>query len=457
MSIPSRSVIMSLLPSFSLAWAEKRLDKHVERTGVFPTEEEVRSISDWLSSLPTDRPKMVDKLHKLTWAQAMDAQTRWHEEMARRAEKRTSFGGAPDDVETVLDFGDGWRWVRVFTPEGLDFEGEAMGHCAGRGSYDDKTIYSLRGPDGMPHCTVQYDPDGKVVEQVKGRGNKKVVPRHHEAVRAFVDHLSPTDVRDAPLFGHVFLKAKGWPRARLVPLEEFGTMDGLDVEGNLILYGCSSLVSLPDGLTVKGNLYLYGCTSLVSLPDGLTVGGGLDLSGCSSLASLPKGLSVSGNLHLRDCTSLVSLPDGLTVDGYLYLRDCTSLVSLPDGLTVDGNLHFYGCTSLVSLPDGLSVGRDLNLRGCTSLVSLPDGLSVGRDLNLRGCTSLVSLPDGLSVGRDLNLHGCTSLVSLPVDLMWGGRMDIDRCPSLAFPPDRSTVGGMILGMDYHGPYFRAVP
>ena len=416
------SSLIEDFPSFALSWAEKRLTQHLARTANRPSQDEVRSLGDWLSSLPTNRPKMVDKLHKLTWAQAMEAQARWHDEMARRAEKRTSFGGAPDDVETVLDLGDGWRWVRVTTPEGLDFEGEAMGHCVGGYSYDEETVYSLRGPDGMPHCTVQYDPDDKVVEQVKGRGNKEVVPRHHAAVRAFVDHLSPTDVRDAPLFGHVFLKAKGWPRARLVPLEEFGTMDGLTVKGNLYLYGCTSLVSLPDGLTFDGNLDLSGCSSLVSLPDGLTVGGRLILNGCTSLVSLPDGLSVGGFLSLTGCASLVSLPDGLTVGGHLYLDDCASIVSLPDGLTVGGHLNLYDCTSLVSLPDGLTVGGFLDLSGCTSLASLPDGLTVGGFLDLSGCTSLASLPDGLTVGGHLYLNGCTSLVSLPNGLTVGGRI-----------------------------------
>ena len=229
------SVLPSDSPAFAHAWADRRLAQHLARTGASPSDEQIRSLSDWLSSLPTDRPKMVDKLHKLTWVQAMDAQTRWHEEMARRAEKRISFGGAPDDVERVLDLGDGWRWVRVLTPEGLDFEGEAMGHCVGGGSYDGATIYSLRGPDGMPHCTVQYNPDGKVVGQVKGRGNKEVVLRHHAAVRAFVDHLSPDRVRDAPLFGHVFLKEETWPKARLVSFRDFAEMERPTFVGDLDL------------------------------------------------------------------------------------------------------------------------------------------------------------------------------------------------------------------------------
>ena len=316
MFLPETSTMIPIdFPVFARSWAEKRLAQHVARTGASPSHGDVRSLSDWLSSLPMDRPKMVDKLHKLTWAQAMDAQTRWHEEMARRAGKRTSFGGAPDDVELVLDLGEGWRWVRVTTPEGLDFEGEAMGHCVGGGSYDGATVYSLRGPDGMPHCTVRYDLFAKVVEQVKGRGNKDVVPRHHGAVRAFVDHLSPTNVRDAGLFGHVFLKATGWPRARLVSCRDFAEMESLTVGGGLYLRGCSSLVSLPKRLTVGGHLYLDGCASLVSLPEGLTVGGYLHLYGCSSLVSLPEGLSVGGSLYLDGCTSLVSLPEWMNIGG----------------------------------------------------------------------------------------------------------------------------------------------
>ena len=357
MFVPETSTIIPTdFPTFAHPWAEKRLAQHIARTGASPSQDEVRSLSDWLSSLPTDRPKMVGKLHKLTWAQAMEAQTRWHEEMARRAGKRTSFGGAPDDVVTVLDMEDGWRWVRVTTPEGLDFEGEAMGHCVGGDSYDEETVYSLRGPDGMPHCTVQYDPEEQVVEQVKGRENKEVVPRHHAAVRAFVDHLSPMDVHDAPLFGHVFLKEETWPKARLVSLRDFAAMKSPIIVGDLYLDGCTSLVSLPDGLTVGGSLHLHGCTSLVSLPDGLTVGGNLHLGGCTSLVSLPEGLTVGGSLYLDGCTSLVSLPDGLIVGRDLHLSGCTSLVSLSDGVTVGGNLNLYRCPSLVSLPDGLTVG-----------------------------------------------------------------------------------------------------
>ena len=230
-----------------------------------------------------------------------------------------------------------------------------MGHCVGGGSYDGATVYSLRGPDDMPRCIIEHDPEERVVEQVKGRGNKEVVPRHHAAVRAFVEHLSPKRVNDAPTFGHVFLKRATWPKPRLVSLRDFGRMKEPTIDGNLDISRCPSLVFLPDGLTVGGNLYLDGCASLVSLPDELEVEGCLNISGSASLASLPERLAVGGSLYLYR-TSFVSLPEGLIVRGNPGLEGCTSLSSLPEGLIVEGDLDLTGCTSLVSLPDGLKVG-----------------------------------------------------------------------------------------------------
>jgi hypothetical protein len=53
--------------------------------------------------------------------------------------------------------------------------------------------------------------------------------------------------------------------------------------------------SAPEGLSVEGNLSLGGCTSLATLPARLSVGGCLELSGCTSLATLPESLSVGGD------------------------------------------------------------------------------------------------------------------------------------------------------------------
>ena len=67
------------------------------------------------------------------------------------------------------------------------------------------------------------------------------------------------------------------------------------------------------------------------------------------MSSLPEGLTVNGDLYLYGCTSLMSLPEGLTVNGSLSLRACTSLVYLPEVLTAQGYIDLQGCTSLRSL------------------------------------------------------------------------------------------------------------
>ncbi|USE37112.1 NEL-type E3 ubiquitin ligase domain-containing protein [Endozoicomonas sp. SCSIO W0465] len=151
------------------------------------------------------------------------------------------------------------------------------------------------------------------------------------------------------------------------------------VEGNLKLFGCTSLTTLPNNLSVGGHLDLSGCTSLTTLPNNLSVGEYLDLCGCTCLTALPDNLSVEGGLYLIGCTGLTTLPENFTVGGNLYLNDCIGLTTLPDNLSVEGSLYFIGCASLTELPDNLSVGRNIYLTGCTSLTTLPDWITrIGR-------------------------------------------------------------------------------
>jgi hypothetical protein len=103
--------------------------------------------------------------------------------------------------------------------------------------------------------------------------------------------------------------------------------------------------------------------------------GSLNLEG-SDIITLPDGLQVEGSLILRGCTELKSLPDGLRVGGSLYLEDCKGLKSLPDGLQVGGTLFLDDCTRLRYLPAGLKVGRSLFLRG-TGIQDIPPDTEVG--------------------------------------------------------------------------------
>ena len=433
---------LSSLPEWSRPWAEHR----IAQVSHDISGEQWSGLGDWLTALPLERPKMPAKLHKLTMAQALQASALWHEDMALRAERiradQADFGGDPDAIQVLADGGQGWRWVRVTSPEGLDYEGNAMGHCVGRGGYDTgKTIISLRDKHNMPHCTIEWDEDSRSVEQVQGRANCNVVEKYHESVVSFINGLEPLAVQNAGKFGHVFVENKLVHWSKLP--------DGLTLE-ELYLEGCIGLRHLPDGLNVK-YLYLMDCTSLTHLPDGLTTEH-LDIRGCTGLTNLPHGLTAQ-SLNLRGCVNLTHLPDGLTAQSLnlsgctglthlpnetnvkqLHLENCTGLTSLPDGLNL-GNLNLSGCTGLTHLPDGLNV-RSIYLNRCTGLTHLPDGLTA-KYLNLRNCTSLTHLPNGLSV-ETLNLSGCTSLTHLP-DGLSTEILNLSGCTGLRHMPDGLTA------------------
>ena len=353
---------LSSLPEWSRPWAEHRLSQVFHDI----SGEQWNGLGDWLTALPTERPKMPAKLHKLTMMQALEASVLWHEDIARQAERirddQSSFGGDPSAVEVLSDGGQGWRWVRVTSPEGLDYEGNAMGHCVGSGGYDTgKTIISLRDKHNMPHCTIEWDEEKRIVKQVQGRANCSVVEKYHGSVVSFVNGLEPLIVKNASKFGHVFVKGELVHWSKLP--------DGLTLK-TLDLVGCTALRQLPNGLTTQ-RLYLSGCTGLTHLPDGLTLKI-LNLSGCTGLTHLPDGLSVE-IINLLDCTGLRHLPDELIAET-IYLNGCTGLLRLPDKLTVDV-LDLSGCTGLTHLPDVLTA-QHLNLSGCTGLTFLPSDLNL---------------------------------------------------------------------------------
>ena len=379
---------LSSLPEWSRPWAEHRLAQVSKNL----SDEQWNGLKDWLKALPIERPKMPAKLYKLTIAQALNASARWHEDMAHRAERiradQASFPGDPNAVQVLADCNQGWRWVRVTSPEGLDYEGNAMGHCVGSGGYDTGvTIISLRDKHNMPHCTIEWDADSRSVEQIQGRSNGPIVEKYHESVVSFVNGLKPFAVQGAGKLGHAFVDGKLVHWSKLP--------DGLTLE-TLDLSGCTGLTHLPDKLTAK-HINLIGCTSLTYLPDKLTAKH-INLMGCTSLTYLPDGLSLK-SLSLADCTGLTHLPDRLNSD-YIYLNGCTALTHLSDELS-GKSIHLDGCTNLKQLPDGLTL-VNLNLYGCTGLTRLPERLNA-EYLNIMDCTGLTSLPSDLN--SDCRVYG----------------------------------------------------
>lgn len=156
---------------------------------IVPTE--VLLVRDYIASL-SETDRIYKKLHKVSWKDAVKLQAKWHASLALSEQKTPK--GDPSG-ELILECKDGYKWVRISTPEQLDYEGNAMGHCVGSGGYDETVdhIYSLRDSNNLPHATVEFNPKLNRYEQIQGRGNKLVSTKYWFAIKALFDYLPGYD------------------------------------------------------------------------------------------------------------------------------------------------------------------------------------------------------------------------------------------------------------------------
>lgn len=155
-------------------------------------------VVDWLNALPEIAPRLLDRLMRMTWDQAVDHAVAWHEDLAARREDRGAGSAGTVDCTPVPSM-PGWAWVHLVTAAALDHEGSVQGHCVGDGGYDrhawpggvrpdrwdvDAGIWSLRDPDGKSLVTVEIDFDG--IRQAQGPGNARPEPETAPAFEALL-------------------------------------------------------------------------------------------------------------------------------------------------------------------------------------------------------------------------------------------------------------------------------
>lgn len=192
-------------PIWAREWSQKRLEQYRRYHPIVP-KRDIESVCDWLHSLPEERPKMLRKLHKLTWSDALIAQDKWHQNLFTRIQKRKRrFAGDCHDFKTLITLENHWAWGSIETKEGLDFEGDAMGHCLGKGAYDIRVqkkniiIYSLRDKTGLPHLTVEYSSKDRSIKQASGRGNSLIHPKYYAHFLSLLQVLNPESILLATL------------------------------------------------------------------------------------------------------------------------------------------------------------------------------------------------------------------------------------------------------------------
>ena len=150
-------------------------------------------VIDWMNS--TDAESYLARLDRVAVPAAVGLAEKWTIKLNKDAEKLLKQQQDPDlkNVKTVFKFSDEYSFVKLVHPHSFRREGLLMGHCVGsyaNEAYDtNMEIYSLRDSKNEPHCTIEFSPKIRHIDQVKGKANKAVVPKYHEYVIEFLNQL----------------------------------------------------------------------------------------------------------------------------------------------------------------------------------------------------------------------------------------------------------------------------
>lgn len=144
---------------------------------------DLRMVRDWILSTKDADPRLYGKIPRMSWPAIRQHAERRHARIAKAAARTIGKAAEPGHVVVRLD--DGWEWHLLDTPELLDGEGAAMGHCVGGGHYDQGCIiFSLRDPVGVSHVTAEFYLDfGRLsLGQTVGPRNAWLQKEHNGAI-----------------------------------------------------------------------------------------------------------------------------------------------------------------------------------------------------------------------------------------------------------------------------------
>ena|SRR3990167_1856357 len=184
-----------------LEWCKSVLEAHEKKHAVDISERE--HIIDYLAS---DRAPA--RLRKMSYAQAKLAAEKWS---TSQQKKGSGIVDTDEDIETIHDFLDGTKIVKLKTKKALQREGFFMAHCVGNYDPERSTIYSYRDKKNFPHATFEVSKSGEEIVQVKGKGNGPIHPKYIHPILAFLKaiglNVRPFDMKNLG-YAHVTKEAE---------------------------------------------------------------------------------------------------------------------------------------------------------------------------------------------------------------------------------------------------------
>ena len=320
----------------------------------YPRRETLRHILDWLvASVHEDAPWLSNVDDRGRPRKLLKCST--YEDLIREADKAMAKKHAehskrlgPDDEQHVADLDDGYRLVRLLTPEALDLESYRMHHCAGDGAYDGKIasgwsrILSLRDRKGRPMATIELrrESNGRwEIDQIRGKHNGSPAASHLAILKPYA---RTADWRGRQTFWPSVIDVDGIehdldkipPGTTLDQLNaarHWGEAVTLATDLTVLQHACigHGVPAVPERLTVHGNLYLATTRQKpITLPESLQVGGSVVVWALDEIAGpipvhLADRIETSSTVKkMGALSSLYEVSDGIEgVDYQIVRRD----------------------------------------------------------------------------------------------------------------------------------------
>lgn len=188
------------------------------------TEDELEHIVDYLVS--DHAPK---RLRKMSFKDAKRKAKEWSESNQKKGRDLID---TKYDIETVHDFLDGTKIVKLKSKKAYQREGFLMSHCVGGYALNDSVhIYSYRDENNMPHATFEVQKNSDEIVQIKGKGNGPIHPKYIHPILAFLKtvgmDIRPSDMKNLGYY-HInkecldFLKkTEAWSQVTMISGEAY--------------------------------------------------------------------------------------------------------------------------------------------------------------------------------------------------------------------------------------------